>query len=357
MSVPGGGPAAPLPAMPPHWRPGAAGLYCFDMDRKSARFHIGADDVSAIRFGVSPGHELAHAVRILLNPQRHPLQWGWLRSVKPSVPGPALDRLAAVIRREGYFPDFLTAAPSWDMTPRDEVERLRGVALDAVRFDLNKVLVRSEGRARDLVARMIERPGRTRDMLADAWEQVWEATMAPHWPQVRRLMGADIDLRMRRMGAGGVGAMVSTLHETVSWNRDTIEVALRLHDEDVRCEGSGVVLAPSVMGTARCAVLTEPPVQPSLFYPVDGLSETWIHGAAAEAALGELLGAGRARVLACLDGPRTTSETGQACAMAVSTASHHLAVLHRSGLVHARREGNRVLHTRTPLGEALLGRG
>jgi hypothetical protein len=343
--------------MPPHWLPGAVGLYCFDMDRKSARFHIGADDVSAIRFGVSPGHELAHAVRVLLNPQRHPLQWGWLRSVRASVPGPAMERLAAVVRREGYFPDFLTAAPTWDMTPREEIERLRRVPTEAVRFDLGKVLVRSEGRAKDLVAGMIEHPRRTRDMIADAWEQVWEATMAPHWPQIRRLLGADIDLRTRRMGAGGVGAMVATLHETVRWHRNTIEVSLRMHDEDVRCEGSGVVLAPSVMGAARCAVLTEPPIQPTLFYPVDGLAETWIHGAAAEEALADLLGAGRARVLACLDGPRTTSEAGAACAMAVSTASHHLAVLRRSGLVHARREGNRVLHTRTPLGEALLGRG
>ncbi|WP_017587154.1 ArsR/SmtB family transcription factor [Nocardiopsis ganjiahuensis] len=333
------------------------------MDRKSARFHrsarfhIGADDVSAIRFGVSPGHELAHAVRVLLTPQRHPLQWGWLRSVRASVPGAALDRLAVVIREEGYLPDFLTSAPTWDMTPREEFERLRGVPPDAVRADLGKVLVRSEGRARALVAGMIEQPERARDMIADAWDQVWQATMAAHWPQIRRLLGADIDLRMRRMGAGGVGAMVATLHETVRWRRNSIEVSLRLHDEDVRCEGSGVVLVPSVMGTARCAVLTEPPVQPTLFYPVDGLAETWIRGAAAEEALADLLGSGRARVLACLDGPRTTSEAGRACAMAVSTVSHHLAVLRRSGLVHARREGNRVLHTRTPLGEALLGRG
>ncbi|GAA1074050.1 ArsR/SmtB family transcription factor [Nocardiopsis metallicus] len=327
------------------------------MDRKSARFHIGADDVSAIRFGVSPGHELAHAVRVLSTPQRHPLQWGWLRSVRASVPKAALERLAVVIRAEGYIPDFLTSAPSWDMTPQEEFERLRGVPPGSVRADLGKVLLRSEGRGRDLVGGMVEHPGRARDMIADAWERVWAATMAPHWPQIRRLLGADIDLRTRRMGAGGVGAMVATLHETVRWRRNTIEVSLRLHDEDVRCEGSGVVLVPSVMGTARCSVLTEPPVQPTLFYPVDGLAETWPRGAAAEEALAELLGAGRARVLACLDGPRTTSETGRACAMAVSTASHHLAVLRRSRLVHSRREGNRVLHTRTPLGEALLGRG
>lgn len=41
--------------------------------------------------------------------------------------------------------------------------------------------------------------------------------------------------------------------------------------------------------------------------------------------------------------------------LAVSTASHHLAVLRASRLVDSRREGPRVVHARTPLGEALVG--
>ena len=41
--------------------------------------------------------------------------------------------------------------------------------------------------------------------------------------------------------------------------------------------------------------------------------------------------------------------------LAVSTASHHLTVLRNSGLIASVRDGARMLHTRTPLGEALVG--
>ncbi len=114
---------------------------------------------------------------------------------------------------------------------------------------------------------------------------------------------------------------------------------------------------PSVMMPTRgCAVLTEPPAQPTIFYPAHGVSETWYRdGADALEALGALLGHVRARLVLELQQPLTTSECARLADVAVSTASHHLTVLRDAGLVDSRREGVRVLHTRTPLGEALAG--
>jgi DNA-binding transcriptional ArsR family regulator len=39
----------------------------------------------------------------------------------------------------------------------------------------------------------------------------------------------------------------------------------------------------------------------------------------------------------------------------VSTASHHLTVLRDAGLIASERDGTRMLHLRTPLGEAMIG--
>ncbi|GAB6859125.1 helix-turn-helix domain-containing protein [Microbacterium xylanilyticum] len=41
--------------------------------------------------------------------------------------------------------------------------------------------------------------------------------------------------------------------------------------------------------------------------------------------------------------------------IARSTASHHLTVLRDAGLVVSSRDGSRMMHLRTPLGEALVG--
>ncbi len=330
--------------------------YAFDVARKVV-FRLGSEDISAIRFGISPGHEVCHAVRSVLDPGAHPLQWGWLKEVRTSLPREELGLLALVIGTDGYFPDFLTCSPSWEMSPEEEIERLRGVGLAQVRLDLGKVLVRSSGRRRQRVQELLDHPLRSRARLAEAWAVFFEVAVAPYWEQLRRLMSADISTRVQQVAAAGVAAMVDGLHDTVHWRHDAIEVELRLHEEVLDCAGSGVVLAPSVMGR-RCAVLTERPVQPTLFYPVAGVAETWPQGrTSADAALSGVLGTGRARVLLCLDTPASTTEVATRCGLVVSTASHHLAALRAARLVDARRDGPRVLHSRTALGEALTGTG
>jgi DNA-binding transcriptional ArsR family regulator len=153
----------------------------------------------------------------------------------------------------------------------------------------------------------------------------------------------------------GVREMVESLHEAVGWAPDAVRVRLRLHAEVLDCAGSGLVLVPSVMAP-RCAVVTEPPAQPTLFYPALGLSERWADTTTdAAGALKALLGTGRAGVLLALRGPLSTTEVAAAEGLAVSTSSHHLSLLRAAGLVDSRREGPRVVHVRTPLGEALAG--
>lgn len=319
-------------------------------------FRLAPDDLTAIRFGVSPGHELCHAVRALQHPDRHPLLWGWLRATRPHLPREHFEVLSLIVRDEGYFPDFLTTTPAWDTTPADEAARLREIPQPQFDVDMRKVLVRSQGARAAAVQRMIDHPAAAKQMIADAWTAVWDAALAPVWPQLERLLRADIAVRSRRIAIEGVGAMVGTLHPRVEWHEGAVRVELTLHSEVLDCHGTGLVLVPSVMARAGCMVLTEPPAQPTLFYPAQGVTETWAHGSAAvESSLGALVGDARARILLTADEARTTSAVARDCGLAVSTASHHLTVLRGAGLVTSTRVGNRMLHTRTPLGEAMLG--
>ncbi|HZU94908.1 MAG TPA: transcriptional regulator, partial [Microbacterium sp.] len=141
-------------------------------------FQLSPGDIQAVRFGVSPGHELAHAVRVLLRPAQHPLQWGWLRAVRERLPRESFGVLAAVIGDDGYLPDFLTATASWEMTPEAELGALREAPLEGMRVDFGKMVLRSTGARRQALREMQEHPIRARALIADAWSDVWEAVLA-----------------------------------------------------------------------------------------------------------------------------------------------------------------------------------
>ncbi|MGD7789401.1 ArsR/SmtB family transcription factor [Propionibacteriaceae bacterium Y1700] len=326
------------------------------MDRKVVEFRLGTSDVQAVRFGISPGHELVHAVRAVLRPQSAPLLWGWLRA-HGSVPDGPFRLLATIIGADGYMPDFLTSTPAGDMTPEQEAARLAEVPAERLQFDLHKMVLRSTGARQEEIRGLIADPDHARTAIAEAWQQVWDALLEPHWPQLLRVLRADIAVRARRNSEVGLAQMAGTLHSTVTWGENSVQVEMRQHSEVVECSGTGLVLVPSVMlSTGRCAVLTEKPAQPTIFYPAHGVSETWHHdGAEALEVLTALLGAARARLVLELQQPLSTSECATMINTAVSTASHHLTVLRDAGLVDSRRQGQRVLHARTPLGEALAG--
>src|SRR5690606_30687346 len=114
---------------------------------------------------------LTHAVRILLRPAQHPLQWGWLRLVRDRVPREPLALLAQAIGADGYMPDFLTADARWDMTPADELAALRAAPILGILVDLDKRIARSDGAQREALQRMREDPARTRALIAQAWER------------------------------------------------------------------------------------------------------------------------------------------------------------------------------------------
>lgn len=298
--------------------------------------------------------ELAGAVRTLLDPGRHPLHWAWAREARSRAPEGAFGLLSALIGGGGYFPDFLISEAGWDLTPAEELERLRCADLDIVSRDLAIVIGRTSGDRRSLLEGLGSEPGSARAAIADAWEAVWDTVIAAHWSSVDRLLRADVATRSRRLARHGLGEMIGTLHERVSWHVDSVDVRTRTRTEVVDCTGSGLVLVPSVF-MRTCTVVTESPSQPALHYPASGVSETWsVGGPSARAALGELLGNGRAHVLLLLVEPLSTSETAQACGLVPSTASHHLRVLRSAGLVDSRRSGRLVLHVRTPVGDALV---
>lgn len=316
---------------------------------------LGSEDISTIRFGISPGFELVGAVRTIQSPHTAPLHWGWLKTLGKNVPSQALKLMSLVCGSRSYFPDFLTAAPSGDMTPETELDRMSKVNDARIHEDLHKRATLSDGAEAALLIRLADDPADTRGRIIGAWEQLWDSLMTPVWPQIHRLLQADVSVRARRSSTTGVGSMVRTLHSTITWDAPTIQVKTTGYSDEVDCGGTGLVLVPSVFApTDFCALLTTTEIQPTIFYPAHGIYETW-HLTSTRTAQGlkALVGAVRAQLLLELNESLSTSECADLCDVAVSTAHHHLTVMRSAGLIDSAREGTRILHTRTPLGEAL----
>ncbi|MFE2101233.1 ArsR/SmtB family transcription factor [Streptomyces sp. NPDC059468] len=70
-------------------------------------------------------------------------------------------------------------------------------------------------------------------------------------------------------------------------------------------------------------------------------------------ALADLLGRPRARILALLAEPGSTTGLAHRLGVSTGTVSRHLGVLHRAGLVTRARHGHLVLYLRSPLGDQL----
>ena len=177
--------------------------------------------------------------------------------------------------------------------------------------------------------------------------------MAPFWVRIRTLLARDIEERSRQLAERGLRIMLDELHPRIRWTKRGLSIADR-HRETVNVGERGLVLMPTAYMWPHVSAVADEPWQPTIIYPARGVAELWQPSVAPSDALARLLGQTRARVLASLDHP--TSTTGLAALIELSPAgtSRHLLALRDAGLITATRHGHEVRYCRTELGAALL---
>lgn len=316
------------------------------MARKSITIRLDADDVARARFTVSPAHELVRIVRALVAPARFPAHRSLMRDIRRAAPRPAYETLAQIVTARGYVPDFLTPLTE---EPGEIASAIRATCAEQVERELSELI--ADGRCdRRTVHRLAQDPEAAAGLLADAVDDVWRAAVAPLWPAMRQVLVADIRARTSMLAASGFGAMLANLHPTLTWTGGAVVRSSSIYTETSE-PGRGLLLVPSVFGWPNVQTSTDPARPPTVLYPARNATSEWARPP--DHATGRLLGRTRARVLAHLDFPATTSDVAQALGLAVSTAHHHLDVLAAAGIVDRHREGNAVWHLRTRLGDDL----
>jgi DNA-binding transcriptional ArsR family regulator len=313
-------------------------------------YRFGREDLLHTRFAISPLFELQASVSAVRDPGVHSVHLPWVRAARERLAGFDYAMLDALLPDRGYAPDFFAPPPRTPLPDvADELERVRATDPAQVRRELGW---RFGGAVPDVVRPLLDDAGRGIDTLVDVMAGYWERALAPWWDHVRALLEADIRHRAGRLAEGGALELFAELHGGVRWRSGTLEVEAAA-DAVVALDGRGLQLVPSVFVWPRTGAMFDPPWQPSLIYAPRGVGDLWTPSGEGPAALGDLVGRGRARILAALGAEASTTELARRLAASPAGVSEHLGVLRRAGLVRARREGRSVLYSRTAVGDAL----
>ena len=312
------------------------------------RYLLTEDDVGAVRFGISPLSELALSLRAIQQPERFPLQLGWLRRTEQARARLDLATLSALIDERMWTPDFLNPRPSSPLTRLDdEFTALLATPPAVFRADLVAV----HGRVPDVFAGSTSAALRR---IVRALQQLWETCFEPYWPRMRAVLEADVVYRGRQVAQSGVSAMLNGLSSRISYEHGV--VAVRLSDPRERTyaiDGNGLTLVPTLFTRRVSVPVGEGP--PTIMYSARGQGALWeAERIANPAAVAAVLGETRASLLAALGDPASSTELGVRLGVTASAVNQHLRVLRDAGLLVSTRYGRSVLYLRSELGTALL---
>jgi DNA-binding transcriptional ArsR family regulator len=320
---------------------------------------FGAVDLAGVRFARSPMWETMEALRTLRSPERQQYHLSWLRAVDVDAVAPALEMLAPITPKGGWTPDFLSPVPTGPTTTIEaDLAAVAATPLDLVVESLELCLASPLAAPAVLagVRLLLVDPERSLARIVDAQRLCWDVLVRPYWGAIDDLLAADIAHRAAQLAGSGLADTLNGLHPDITWADGVLSLADSAHGLSSDVHGRGLVLLPAVFTWPRTVGVSDPPWQPTVVYPARGVGTLWPPGSVRDpGALGELLGASRARLLAELDAEASTSELARRVGLGLPTTSEHLRVLRAAGLVTARRAGREVRHRRTALGTALTG--
>jgi DNA-binding transcriptional ArsR family regulator len=321
---------------------------------------LSPEDLSRVRFSFSPLWETVASFRVLLDPGRHALHLPWVEQTREKLGELDLAPLYALVRPDGYIPDFLAPPPSTPLPAfEDEMARLSKTPAATVVREVEYLKASGDGVRPDrerLLGSYLADPTTSLGRLAESLLRYHEVAVAPHWPRLRVLLEGDVLKRAQALAFGGPEALFDDLHPTVRYRDGLLEVEKPFQIEGVTPGGRGVLLVPCAFAWPRLYAIVEAPWQPSLVYAPKGAAKLWVSSPShVEDALVAALGIGRASVLKGLAIPRTTTELARQLGVSSGTTSEHLARLRRAGLVEPHRSGRSVFYRLSREGEQLIG--
>jgi hypothetical protein len=269
---------------------------------------LSPEDLSRVRFAFSPLWETVASFRVLLDPGRHALHLPWVEQTRGRLGELDLAPLYALVRPEGYIPDFLVPPPSTPLPSfEDEMARLSETPAETVIREVGYLKASGAGVGPDrerLLRAYLAGPADALGRLAESLLSYHEIAVAPHWPRLRVLLEGDVLKRAQALAFGGPEALFDDLHPSVRYREGLLEVEKPFQIEGAVPGGRGILLVPCAFAWPRFYAIIEEPWQPLLIYAPRGAAKLWVSASyPVEDDLAAALGSGRASVLEGQDLP------------------------------------------------------
>jgi len=322
------------------------------------RFQAGAEDLLHSRFAISPLFELDHLLRKLSGASPYRLPPAWSARLLPIYRRLREDTdLGAVLalQSRNYGPDFAAPPPrSLAQTIEDDLAAVRGTPPQDARREIAYCLAQRPATDEHVLA--VLHGDDVVERIARALETAWDELLAADWLQLRAICERDVVHRAGQLSRGGWAAALDGLHPNVRWRSGAIEILRLSAHGSIGLDGAGLLLVPSVFVWPHIAAHIDRPWPAALIFPARGIAALWeTPPGAGPGALGDLLGRTRARLLAELAQPASTTQLARSLGLATGAVGDHVRILHRAGLLATARSGRSVLYQRTPLADALIG--
>ncbi len=313
------------------------------------------ESLTAVRFAVSPAWETQAAVQSLADERARTYHQPWLTRVRAPAGRLGLAPLLAALPRCGYVPDFFAPPPRAARSSfTDQLAQIRATDPAQVARELQRCRDTVHDQPhKHLLTGLLTDPESARDHLAARLHDAWTNLLEPFWVRIRALLERDIEQRSRSLASHGLRHVLEQLHPKIRWTVNGLHLA-DTSGHTVEVDKRGFLLMPSAYLWPNVAAIIEPPWLPTIIYPAAGIAGLWQAPAPPPDALGRLLGNTRARILACLDLPMSTTALAAITALSPAGVSAHLLTLRDAGLLSTTRRGHEVRYHRTELGSALL---
>jgi len=310
-------------------------------------FIVDADVMARTRFGTSQLTESLAGLVILRSADVRPWHRDWYDAHVAGfrarlAEDPVGEALLAHAFGASWTADFLTVPPTApDLVLDEELQYLESLGDDRIRADL------------EFVAGPLPKVLTATGLAATAaallrW--VWQHTISAEWDRRSKVLRADVVSRTARLSTEGWSGALEGIAPGVRWLANG-RLQVNAHPyppRDIRGRDLLLIAAHSRGSWVSWRL----PDTFAVVYPVTGVF------AAAPSPLPEplvrLLGRNRARLLARLGTPTSTSALAAGTGLPLGSVGGHLRVLLDAGLLERRRSGREVLYWRSAAGESLV---